>query len=293
MGIRICVGIQKGGVGKTTTSLNLADCLVRKVPDGGKVLLVDMDPQRNTSKLLGIPDGTTPTVKDLLLDMENLISLKDVVRPTAIPRLHIVPSSLKLAPVESFLAVAGGYENPMFQLYSKLTREAVREFSYVIIDTPPSMGFLMTNSLAASDFLIIPMESGSGFSFDGIEDLLKLVNMVKTEQKRRLTDPHTNLEVLGLLLTKHDKRQTLCKAVQDAIVDKYGDDVFATTIAASSVVKKAEFARQTLMQYDRKSTASRDYMMLAEEVVRRTEPTSTEQPSRKSAAKAVVGASHA
>jgi chromosome partitioning protein len=172
--------------------------------------------------------------------------------------------------VESFLMVPGAYENPVFRLYSKLTPEAVKDFAYVIIDTPPSMGPLMMNALGASDLLIAPMESGSGFSFDGIEDLLKIVTLVKKEQLKSLPTPHhTDLQLLGILLTKHDKRQTLCKEVQRALVDRYQEDVFTTTIAASAAVKKAEFPRETLMQNDRKSTAARHYMQLAEEVLLR------------------------
>src|SRR5262245_47416083 len=96
-GCRVCVGIQKGGVGKTTTSVNLSDCLTRLIADDEKILLIDLDAPRSSSKSLGIPDGTTPTVRELLTDEQ--ITLRDVIRPTPIPKLYIIPSSLTLAPV--------------------------------------------------------------------------------------------------------------------------------------------------------------------------------------------------
>ena len=143
------------------------------------------------------------------------------------------------------------------------------------------MGPLMMNALGASDLLLAPMESGSGFSFDGIEDLLKIVTLVKTEQRKHIKAPyHTDLQLLGVLLTKHDKRQTLCKAVHGSLLNKYKDDVMKTTIAMSAAVKKAEIEGQTLMQNDRKSTAARDYMQLAEEVLRRVEAREAERLSQ-------------
>lgn len=265
---RLCIGIQKGGVGKTTTAVNLADCLTRILGEEAKVLLIDMDAQRSSSRLLGISDGTAPTVRELLL--EETVTVRDVAHPTAIPRLYVIPSSLKLAPVESLLMVPGEYHSPIFRLYAKLAPDAVQEYRVVVIDTPPSMGLLMMNAIAAADRLIVPMESGSGFSFDGIDDLLRLVTLVKKEQRRTMEPPyHTDVQLLGVLLTKHDKRQTLCKAVYQALTDKYGDDVFRATITASAAVKKAEMERLTLLQSNRKSRPALQYMDFALEVMRR------------------------
>lgn len=276
---RLCVGIQKGGIGKTTTAVNLAECLTRQIGEHEKVLLIDMDPQRSSSKLmLGISDGIAPTVRELLLDPGKQVA--DVVHRTSVPRLFIIPSSLKLAPVESILTVPGEYDSPIFQLYSKLTPEAISPYRFVVIDTPPSMGQLMMNALAASDYLIAPMESGSGFSFDGIDDLLKLVTLVKKEQNKHLPIPfHADLQLLGVLLTKHDRRQILCKTVHGELLDKYRDDVFTTTIPmASAAVKKAEIALKTLRQSDLKSTVARQYLELAEEVIARIMARETAQP---------------
>lgn len=281
---RICIGLQKGGVGKTTTSVNLAEAMTRLIGENEKILLIDLDAQRSSSKSLGIPDGIMPTVRELLIDPNKTVA--DVIHRTSVPRLFIIPSSLKLAPVESILTVPGEYENPIFQLYSKLTPEAVAQFRYVIIDTPPSMGQLMMNALGASDYLIAPMESGSGYSFDGIDDLLKLVTLVKTSQRKFMKAPyHADLELLGIVLTKHDKRQTLCKQVHVELQDKYGGDVFQTTIALSAAVKKAEIAKQTLLQSDRKSTAARHYMQLAEEVIARIQERDIALAERNSSSK--------
>lgn len=265
---RLCIGIQKGGVGKTTTAVNLADCLTRLLGGEEKVLLIDVDAQRSSSRLLGVPEGATPTVRELLL--EDGVTIRDVARPTGVPRLYVVPSSLKLAPVESLLMVPGEYHSPIFRLYAKLTPAAIEDYRMVIIDTPPSMGPLMMNAIAAADGLIVPMESGSGFSFDGIDDLLRVVALVKKEQRRTMEPPyHADVKLLGILLTKHDRRQTLCKAVYQALMDKYGDDVFRATITASAAVKKAEMERLTLQQSNRKSRPSLQYMEFALEVLRR------------------------
>jgi len=253
------VVLQKGGVAKTITSVNLADCVARKL--GRPCLVIDMDPQGNAGKLLGIPRNVTPSIRDALLDTKGDMSLQKLIRPTSVPGLYIAPANIHLASAESHLRIPELYPHPLKQLRRKLDEEALREFALVVIDTPPSLGLLTVNVLHACNHVIMPMDSGSDFSFDGLDDMMDVI--------RAATSEDHPINILGVLLVKHDRRQTLCKSAYQATVKKFGQDAFETTIASSSAVKKSELARQTLMQCERKSTAARDYMRLAEEVIRR------------------------
>lgn len=252
----IAVAMQKGGVGKTSTVVNLADALRRL---GFQILVVDLDPQANACRILGTttPTAATPTVTDLILNLHT--GLRETTCPTKIPDVSVVYSNIKLASIDHRLTNPQQYPQPLQQLQRKLNGD--NGFDFVLLDCPPSLSLLTMNGLAASDYLVVPMESGSQFSFDGVEDLLDIVGVVKTVQPQ--------LKLLGVLITKHDKRQNVCKAVLSTIVNKFGDDVFKTTITSSTSARKAEFRGTSVLQFDRKSTASRDYMDLAREILGR------------------------
>lgn len=253
------VVLQKGGVAKTITSVNLADCITRRL--GRPALIIDMDPQGNAGKLLGIPRNLTPSIREAILDTKNECPLQKVIRPTSIPGLYIAPANIHLANAESHLRIPENFPSPLKQLRRKLTEEALREFSIVIIDTPPSLGLLTVNVLHACNHVIFPMESGSEFSFDGLDDMMDVVHAANSDDHK--------INILGVLLVKHDRRQTLCKSAYDATVTRFGRDAFETTIAMSSAVNKSLLLRQPLMQCERKSAAALDYMRLADEVIRR------------------------
>jgi chromosome partitioning protein len=272
----IGVVLQKGGVSKTITSVNLADCVARRL--GKSCLIIDMDPQGNAGKLLGIPRNVTPSIREVLLDTKNEFPLQKVIRPTSVPRLYIAPSNINLASAESHLRIPELFPHPLKQLRRKLTEEALRDIALVMIDTPPSLGLLTVNVLHACNHVIMPMDSGSDFSFDGLDDMLDVIRAATSEDHA--------INILGVLLVKHDRRQTLCQSAHQATVTKFGPDAFETTIASSSAVKKSEMARQTLMQCERKSSAARDYMHLADEVIRRLKLT----PAPAGVTEAPVGA---
>jgi chromosome partitioning protein len=255
---RIAVAMQKGGVGKTATVVNLADAL-RRI--GFRVLVVDMDPQANASRILGSrpPTSVSPTVVDLILD--DSVSVHEATNAAKLPDIGIVYSSIRLAAIEHRLRNPERYPQPIQQLQRKLAR--VTGFDVVLVDCPPSLSLLTMNGMAASDYLIIPMESGSQFSFDGVEDLFDTVRVVQTVQER--------LQILGVLVTKHDHRHNICKAVITAIADRFGKLLFETTIASSVATKKAEFEAMTVIQYDPKCGAARDYQQLAREMLERLE----------------------
>jgi chromosome partitioning protein len=253
---RIAVAMQKGGVGKTATVVNLADALRRT---GFRVLVVDMDPQANASRILGAlpPTSVSPTVVDLILD--SAVGLPEATYAAKVPDIAVVYSNIRLAAIEHRLRNPERYPQPIQQLQRKLAH--VKGFDFVLIDCPPSLSLLTMNGMAACDHLIVPMESGSQFSFDGVEDLFDTVRIVQTVQDR--------LQVLGVLVTKHDHRHNICKAVVTAIADRFGKLLFETTIASSTATKKAEFEGMTVIQYDGKCGTARDYQQLARELLRR------------------------
>lgn len=266
---RIAVAMQKGGVGKTATVINLADAL-RRI--GFRVLVVDMDPQANASRILGsVPlTSVSPTVVDLILDSG--VTLHEATKAAKLPDIGVVYSNIRLAAVEHRLRNPERYPQPVQQLQRKLAQ--VNGFDFVLVDCPPSLSLLTMNGMAASDYLIIPIESGSQFSFDGVEDLFDTVRIVQTVQER--------LQILGVLITKHDHRHNICKAVITAIADRFGKLLFETTIASSTATKKAEFEAMTVIQYDRKCGAARDYQQCAREMLERLEIAPKEVPVDKS-----------
>ena len=168
--------------------------------------------------------------------------------------------SIRLASVENRLREPSLYPIPIGVLKGKVRKET--DFDIVLFDTPPSLSLITMNALAASDFVIVPMESGSGFSFDGLDDLLNIIATVRNSVQ-------PDLAILGVLLTKHDSRRNVCQAVFQMVQDRFKGDCLSTTISMSTAAQKAELQRDTVLQYDRKCSASRDYIALANEVVTR------------------------
>ena len=255
MAIRISIANQKGGCGKTSTAINLADALRRM---GYKVLFLDCDAQANATKLLQMQPEANPGVTELILNPDT--KLDDCLTATKLPNVSLVRGSIRLASVENRLREPSLYPIPIGVLKGKVRKET--DFDIVLFDTPPSLSLITMNALAASDFVIVPMESGSGFSFDGLDDLLNIIATVRNSVQPELA-------ILGVLLTKHDSRRNVCQAVFQMVQDRVKGDCLATTISMSTAAQKAELQRDTVLQYDRKCSASRDYIALANEVVTR------------------------
>jgi chromosome partitioning protein len=251
MAVIIAVANQKGGVGKTTTAANLGASLAQR---GQRVLLVDLDPQGNLTSAVGIARADGQTVADALLDRRVQLPIVRVDNGTG--RLDLVPASLALAGAEA-------------QLMNKLGRElrlrdqvaqVESNYDYVLIDTPPSLGLLTINALVAANRVLIPTEARF-FSLQGLQMIEESIEEVLYLNPR--------LEVLGIILSKFDRRLREEKQVADYLRERWGTHVFDTEIGTSSKILEASSAGRSVFKYAGAERAAEAYAKLAEEVLRR------------------------
>jgi chromosome partitioning protein len=260
----ISVVNQKGGVGKTTTVVHLSAALARL---GYPVLVIDLDPQANASTTLGLSDPyeVKSTVATVMLDKSpSTAPWYDTIED----HVQLLYGHVQLTKVERDLPRIS-ITMPALVLRKRLEQMALADDHIVLIDCPPSLSLLTVNALVASDYCIIPIESGSKYSLDGYEDLEELIRDVR--------DVNPNLDILGVLITRHDGRRNVCKAMKAAIERRFGEKVFRTTIASATKIQEAETTKKTIFQLDRQSTGARDFMDLAREVLARLhlQPTSS------------------
>jgi chromosome partitioning protein len=252
----ISVVNQKGGVGKTTTVVHLSAALARL---GYPVLVIDIDPQANASTTLGLMDPyeVKSTIATVILDkIESAAPWYDTIED----HVQLIYGHVQLTKAERELPRIST-TMPGLVLKKRLSRMALAEDQIVLIDCPPSLSLLTVNALVTSNYCLIPMESGSKYSLDGYEDLEELIRDVK--------DLNTDLDILGVLITKHDGRKNVCKAMKSAIERRFGNKVFATSIASAAKIQEAETKKKTVFQLDRQSTGARDFMELGREVLAR------------------------
>jgi chromosome partitioning protein len=248
----IAIANQKGGVGKTTTAINLSAAMARA---GKKVLLIDIDPQGNSSLTFLDPRSVEYTVYELLIDPS--VTFESVIQHSNIKGLDILPSRISLAKFESKLL--GEFDAP-FRLKDRIEGISKR-YDYVLIDTPPTLGLITVNALVAADYLIIPIQS-SYFALEGTDDLLETVEKVKSR-------PNPNLQVLGVVITLHDKRTTLAKDIYAQIKQVFGDKVFKTTISKSVRLEESPAYKETIFTFAPGSSGAIEYANLCEEVMSR------------------------
>lgn len=247
----LSVANQKGGVGKTTTSVNLATALAAI---GKKVMLVDLDPQGNASTGLGIKRaGIRKSTYDVIFDDA---SVAETVQPTKVPGLHVLPSSIHLSGAEIELVTA---DNREYRLQKAL--RVPLSYDYVVIDCPPSLSLLTLNALVASDSIVVPLQC-EFFALEGLSHLAKTIERVKKSFNPRL-------EIHGIVLTMFDRRNNLSDAVAADVRAHFGDKVYKTVIPRNVRLSEAPSYGLPAIVYDMKCPGARAYISLASEVLKR------------------------
>ncbi|KUP09373.1 sporulation initiation inhibitor Soj [Bacillus coahuilensis m2-6] len=250
MGKIIAIANQKGGVGKTTTSVNLGACLAYI---GKKVLLIDIDPQGNGTSGVGVEKGDVKNcVYDVLIDD---VDIREVIVPTAVENLSIVPSTISLAGAEIELV-------PTISREVRLKRAiegVLDEYDYVLIDCPPSLGLLTINALTAADSVLIPVQC-EYYALEGLSQLLSTVRLVQKHLNR-------SLMIEGVLLTMLDARTNLGLQVIEEVKKYFQDKVYQTIIPRNVRLSEAPSHGQPIILYDAKSRGAEVYLDLAKEVV--------------------------
>ncbi len=252
----LAVSNQKGGVGKTTTAINLGTALAAI---GEKVLIVDMDPQGNASTGLGVPRETRRiTIYDVIVDGR---SVHDAAVPTTVPGLHIIPADADMSGVEIELSQA---DRRSYRLRDALEQQGASghtPYDYVLIDCPPSLNLLTLNAMAAADGVLVPLQC-EFFALEGLTQLMKTIEMV-----RQSLNP--SLEIQGLVLTMYDRRSALSGQVAADVRAHFGDTVYEAVIPRNVRVAEAPSYGKPVLIYDLKCTGSQAYLQLAKEVVGR------------------------
>ncbi len=250
----IAVANQKGGVGKTTTAINLAAAFAQR---GKRTLLVDTDPQANCSISFLNPDDIQESIYDVLSD--HRMPLDALVRPTSTPNLSLVPSRISLAKLEQVLV--GQFDAP-FRLKDALATIRAN-FDYIVIDTPPALGILTVNAFVASTHLLVPIQAAY-FALEGTDDLLETLERVRAR-------PNPDLQLLGVVVTMYDPRTNIAKDSFNHIKQVFGDKLLRTQISRSVRLEESPAYKESILTFAPKSPGAQEYLKLSREVLERVE----------------------
>ena len=254
MGRIIAVANQKGGVGKTTTSINLAACLAEK---GKKVLAVDMDPQGNLTSGLGVDkDSVEKSIYELIIGE---VDIKEVINKEVLENLDIIPTSIDLSAAEIELI---GVDDKEYILRNAID-QVKDQYDFVIIDCPPSLSMLTINAMTTADSVIVPIQC-EYYALEGLSQLIHTVELVKD----RL---NSKLEIEGVVFTMYDARTNLSLQVVENVKDNLQQNIYKTIIPRNIRLAEAPSYGLPINKYDPKSTGAESYMRLADEVLEREE----------------------
>ena len=248
----LAISNQKGGVGKTTTAINLSAALAQK---GFKTLLIDLDPQGNATLSFLDPEQITSSIYEALI--EDGKTIHDAVHKTNLDKLDIVPARISLAKFESKML---GDIDSHFRMKDRL-KPLTSGYRYIVIDTPPTLGLLTVNALVASTHLLVPIQS-SYFALEGTDDLLETVEKIKAR-------PNPDLEFLGVVITIHDKRTILGRDIKNHIKQVFGPKVFRTIISRSVRLEESPAYKEPIFSFAPHSAGALQYYKLSEEVIGR------------------------
>jgi chromosome partitioning protein len=250
----ITVANQKGGVGKTTTAINLAASIADR---GKKTLLIDLDPQANSTIAFFDMGEVATSMFDVLGDQR--VEMVSVVKPTKDPMLFLGPGRLALAKLEQVLA--GQFDAP-YKLKDALA-PILKDYDYVVLDTPPSLGILTVNALVASTHLLVPIQAAY-FAIEGTDDLLETYERIRAR-------PNPGLKMLGVVITLFDKRTNISRDTHEQIRSVFGEVLFKTKIGKNVRLEESPAYKETILQFAPKSPGAQDYKKLAAEVIQRVE----------------------